>query len=118
MTRHNANRPQMILDVIAYAQSKRGAPPTVGEIGAAVGLSSPAAVHHHLQALVSAGRLRHSARRGYSIVPQEVTADAIELAWCLSVHGSRPPKVRPCKRHRLMAEWLAETVLPRARTLA
>lgn len=47
-----------ILEVIRKTVAKRGYPPTVREIGEAVGLSSPSTVHSHLSALVEAGLLR------------------------------------------------------------
>ena len=119
MTRHRSDRPDMILRFIARYTDENERPPSVREIGAAVGLSSTAAVTYRLDQLVKQGLLRHAPFRGYNLPPEhDVTADALELAWCLSVHGSKPPKVRPCKRHRVMAEWLVEIVLPRARDLA
>lgn len=120
MTRKRADRADMIVRAIDRHTSRFGYAPSVREIMREVGLSSPAAVHHHLTALRKAGRLLDSegqARAWVVAKRPDVDADAIELAWCLSVHGSRPPKVRPCKRHRVMAEWLTEIVLPRAREL-
>ena len=51
-------RQQQILDYIFTTVSNRGYPPSVREIGAAVGLSSPSTVHSHLNALVEAGYIR------------------------------------------------------------
>jgi len=51
-------RQQEILDFITSTVSDRGYPPSVREIGDAVGLSSPSTVHSHLSALVKAGMLR------------------------------------------------------------
>jgi repressor LexA len=47
-----------ILQVIEDAVREQGYPPTVREIGAAVGLSSPASVQGHLSALESMGYVR------------------------------------------------------------
>lgn len=52
------NRQREILDLITAAVSERGYPPTVREIGDAVGLSSPSSVHSHLSTLASEGFIR------------------------------------------------------------
>jgi repressor LexA len=51
-------RQQQILDLIRSTVDSRGYPPSVREIGEAIGLSSPSTVHSHLSALVRAGHLR------------------------------------------------------------
>jgi repressor LexA len=51
-------RQRQILDLILRTVGDRGYPPSVREIGEAVGLSSPSTVHSHLSALVKAGYLR------------------------------------------------------------
>jgi repressor LexA len=53
-----STRQQQILDLIFDTVADRGYPPSVREIGDAVGLSSPSTVHSHLSALVKAGYLR------------------------------------------------------------
>ena len=50
-------RRRRVLDFIASAIEDQGYPPTVREIGAAVGLSSSSSVHFHLRALEEAGYL-------------------------------------------------------------
>ena len=50
-------RQQGILDYIDTANRERGYPPSVREIGEAVGLSSPSTVHSHLNSLQKAGYL-------------------------------------------------------------
>ncbi len=52
------NRQREILDLISATVSDRGYPPTVREIGDAVGLSSPSSVHSHLSTLASEGFIR------------------------------------------------------------
>ena len=52
------NRQREILDLITTTVSNRGYPPTVREIGDAVGLSSPSSVHSHLSTLASEGFIR------------------------------------------------------------
>jgi len=51
-------RQQRILDYIKRTVRERGYPPTVREIGEAVGLASPSTVHAHLANLERAGLLR------------------------------------------------------------
>ena len=46
---------QEILDYIIAFQTEHGYPPSVREIGAAVGLKSPSTVHFHLKGLEAAG---------------------------------------------------------------
>ena len=51
-------RQREILDVIVAQQRERGFPPSVREIGEAVGLKSPATVKSHLDNLRDAGYLK------------------------------------------------------------
>ena len=53
-----SDRQRQILDLIHETVQGRGYPPSVREIGEAVGLSSPSTVHSHLSALVKGGYLR------------------------------------------------------------
>lgn len=52
------DRQRQILEFIRERVASRGYPPTVREIGKAVGLRSPASVHNHLGALERAGLVR------------------------------------------------------------
>ncbi|MFP5225117.1 MAG: transcriptional repressor LexA [Actinomycetota bacterium] len=67
------SRQQAILDFILQTHRDRGYPPTVREIGDAVGLSSPSSVHAQIRTLVERGYLRKDADRPRAIV---VTAEA------------------------------------------
>ncbi|GBD85128.1 lexA repressor [bacterium BMS3Abin02] len=51
-------RQREILDLIRTTVADRGYPPSVREIGDALGLRSPSTVHSHLSSLVRAGYLR------------------------------------------------------------
>jgi repressor LexA len=51
-------RQQQVLDYIRETVAARGYPPSVREIGEAVGLSSPSTVHSHLSSLAKAGLIR------------------------------------------------------------
>jgi repressor LexA len=92
MTRHDADRKLKILNHIAGTIRARGFPPSVREIGRAVGLNSTSAVHHHLQILEKDGYLERGAAQSRAIrltptaalslglsselVPQSTAADA------------------------------------------
>lgn len=56
-------RQRLILQVIEDAVRDQGYPPTVREIGAAVGLCSPASVQSHLASLESQGYIRRGASK-------------------------------------------------------
>lgn len=51
-------RQQQVLEYIKQTVSERGYPPSVREIGEAVGLSSPSSVHAQLNSLVEAGMIK------------------------------------------------------------
>ena len=57
-------RQRAILDVIQASVDERGYPPSVREIGDAVGLSSPSSVHAQLESLEARGYLRRDAAKG------------------------------------------------------
>lgn len=65
-------RQRQVLDYILETVSGRGYPPSVREIGEAVGLSSPSTVHSHLNGLVKAGYIRRDPSKPRAI---EVIAD-------------------------------------------
>ena len=57
-TTNLTERQQGILDFIDQQNRERGYPPSVREIGKAVGLTSPSTVHSHLNTLQKLGYLR------------------------------------------------------------
>lgn len=71
-------RQRMILEVIESAVRRQGYPPTVREIGAAVGLCSPASVQGHLSALEAMGYIRRgtSKRRALEVIRPSAGAAA------------------------------------------
>jgi repressor LexA len=73
MTMELHERQQRILQVIEDAVREQGYPPTVREIGAAVGLCSPASVQGHLSALEAMGYIRRGSakRRALEVVRRE-----------------------------------------------
>jgi repressor LexA len=66
-TRPLTERQQRILEVIRDAVDTRGYPPSVREIGEAVGLSSPSSVHSQLNTLERGGYLRRDPTRPRAI---------------------------------------------------
>ena len=76
-------RQKKILQVIRKAVERRGYPPSLREIGDAVGLTSPSSVAHQLAALERKGYLRKDPNRPRAIeviAPPEVgSADAVEV---------------------------------------
>ena len=73
-------RQQQVLDYIRDTVNERGYPPSVREIGDAVGLSSPSTVHSHLNSLVEAGAIRKdpSKPRAIVVVDQDELAPAVD----------------------------------------
>jgi repressor LexA len=71
-------RQQQVLEFIRQTVAERGYPPSVREIGEAVGLSSPSTVHSHLSALVTAGAIKRDPTkpRAIMIVGEEATTAA------------------------------------------
>jgi repressor LexA len=58
MAEELTDRQRAILEFIVEQQTTRGYPPSVREIGVAVGLTSPSTVHSHLETLQRRGFLR------------------------------------------------------------
>jgi repressor LexA len=85
-----SERQQQVLDYIKKTVAERGYPPSVREIGEALGLSSPSTVHSHLSGLVAAGALHRDPSKPRAIV---VVGDASgDVAADAPV--SRPGRVR------------------------
>jgi repressor LexA len=78
-------RQQQVLDYIVAEINRKGYPPSVREIGEAVGLSSSSTVHSHLAALERKGFVRRDPTKPRAL---EVT----EL--CLSTRGINPERIR------------------------
>ena len=86
-------RQRQVLEFIDAEIRERGYPPSVREIGEAVGLSSPSTVHAHLAALQDKGYLRRDPTkpRAIEISLEPSTGAAIER---------RPVAPRPAPRRR------------------
>jgi repressor LexA len=73
-------RQRQVLDFIDVEVRRRGYPPSVREIGEAVGLSSPSTVHAHLAALQDKGYLKRdpSKPRAIEVALEPTTGAAVE----------------------------------------
>lgn len=63
-----SERQQQVLEYIRQTVADRGYPPSVREIGDAIGLSSPSTVHSHLSALVKAGAIKRDPTKPRAIM--------------------------------------------------
>jgi repressor LexA len=72
-------RQQQVLDYIRETVHDRGYPPSVREIGEAVGLSSPSTVHSHLSGLVEAGAIVRDPTKPRAIMIVEDTPVTSDL---------------------------------------
>lgn len=72
-------RQQQVLDYIRDIVAERGYPPSVREIGEAVGLSSPSSVHAQLNSLVQAGMIKKDPSKPRAIVIIEEPATVTEI---------------------------------------
>jgi repressor LexA len=73
-------RQRQVLDFVDAEVRQRGYPPSVREIGEAVGLSSPSTVHAHLAALQDKGYLRRDPTkpRAIEVSREPITGAAVE----------------------------------------
>lgn len=77
-----SGRQQAILDYIIQEIDRKGYPPTVREIGAQMGLTSPASVHAHLLALEKKGYIRRDSSKQRALevlVPKEDAPSSLPL---------------------------------------
>lgn len=72
-------RQREVLEFIRATVADRGYPPSVREIGEAVGLSSPSTVHSHLSSLVKAGAIRRDPTKPRAIEVLEVAPHTPDL---------------------------------------
>ena len=111
-------RQRKVLEVIRSAVERRGYPPSVREIGEAVGLTSSSSVHHQLATLQKKGFLRRDPNRPRAV---EVFAPHVEDEG--AVNDARPapayvPVVgRIAAGGPVLAEQAVEDVFPLPREL-
>lgn len=105
-----SGRQQQVLDLIKATVSQRGYPPSVREIGEALGLSSPSTVHSHLSALVAAGLLRRDPSKPRAIEVLDVKPTAVppggdrvrQVPWVGRIAAGTP----------ILAEEAIEDIIP------
>jgi repressor LexA len=118
-------RQQRILAVIRDSVERRGYPPSVREIGEAVGLASPSSVAHQLSALQKKGYLRRDPNRPRAVDVRQ--SDAMDAATAVvedaDVRAARPapafvPVVgRIAAGGPILAEQAIEDVFPLPREI-
>lgn len=106
-------RQRMVLDVIRQSVESRGYPPSVREIGEAVGLNSPSSVAHQLKVLESRGYIRRDPNRPRAmevIAPAShgAATDHIDQAGAVMV----PLVGRIAAGGPILAEQAVEAVFP------
>ena len=79
---------QKIYDYIVQAIQDQGYPPSVREIGEAVGLKSPSTVHFHLKHLEELGVIGKQAGKGRALTLTEVSRES-------QASESQPPESQP-----------------------
>ncbi|NYD24394.1 repressor LexA [Kineococcus aurantiacus] len=115
------NRQRRVLEAIRECVEQRGYPPSMREIGQAVGLTSPSSVAHQVKTLEKLGFLRKDPRRPRTL---EVVAPAQQSGWGViaGVDGT-PRDGRPAATYvplvgriaaggPILAEELVEEVFP------
>ena len=80
MARKITKRQQQIYDFIRSYQKEKGYPPSVREMAAAVGLSSPSTVHAHLNALEDHGLIKRDATKPRALEVFNTDGSSIKLA--------------------------------------
>lgn len=73
-------RQRLILEMIRDSTESRGYPPTIREMGEAVGLASPSSVTHQLKQLEAKGFLRRDPKRPRALVVHLPDADGVPTA--------------------------------------
>ncbi|WP_106826198.1 transcriptional repressor LexA [Mycobacterium avium] len=116
-------RPRTILNVIRASVTSRGYPPSIREIGDAVGLTSTSSVAHQLRTLERKGYLRRDPNRPRAVdvrgVDDDVAAPATEVAGsdALPEPTFVPVLGRIAAGGPILAEEAVEDVFPLPREL-
>ncbi|MGI9197070.1 MAG: transcriptional repressor LexA [Candidatus Nanopelagicales bacterium] len=112
-------RQRDILDVIRRTVDERGYPPSVREIGEAVGLTSPSSVAHQLGVLEKKGMLRRDPHRPRALVVSDPDAGAAPVEVDATGSGDARPDAayvpvlgRIAAGGPILAEEAVETVFP------
>lgn len=87
---------QKIYDYIASCIHEQGYPPSVREIGEAVGLRSPSTVHFHLKHLEEAGMIAKGAGKGRAITLTETAVPENQIPIVGNVAAGSPILAQEC----------------------
>lgn len=82
---------QRIYDYIARQVAQQGYPPSVREIGEAVGLKSPSTVHFHLKHMEELGYIVKSDRKGRAIALSDPEGGTVSAGADAAVEEITPP---------------------------
>jgi repressor LexA len=117
-------RQRDILAVIRSAVEERGYPPSVREIGEAVGLTSPSSVAHQLGVLEKKGLLRRDANRPRALVVADETSSIVDAGADITGIGDATPAAAYvpvlgliAAGGPILAEEAVETVFPLPREI-
>ena len=112
-------RQRIVLDMIRTAVETRGYPPSMREIGEAVGLTSPSSVAYQLNALEKKGYLRRDARlpRAMEIVEPSEVHDITGIGDSMPEATYVPVIGRIAAGGPILAEQSIEEVFPLPRSL-
>lgn len=113
-------RQRGVLQVIRQSVETRGYPPSVREIGDAVGLHSPSSVAHQLKALEAKGYLRrdpHRPRAMEVLDPETVDLDPTDIGDTRPTAVMVPVVGQIAAGGPILAEQAVETVFPLPREL-
>jgi len=116
-------RQRDILAVIRSTVEERGYPPSVREIGEAVGLTSPSSVAHQLGVLEKKGLLRRDANRPRALVvaddtaSTEASADVTGIGDAMPAAAYVPVLGRIAAGGPILAEEAVETIFPLPREI-
>lgn len=117
-------RQRDILAVIRSTVEERGYPPSVREIGEAVGLTSPSSVAHQLGVLEKKGLLRRDANRPRALVVADESIGTVDTGADVTGIGDATPAAayvpvlgRIAAGGPILAEEAVETVFPLPREI-
>src|SRR5437016_13807731 len=104
LTDQLTDRQHKILDYIRYVTKVRNYPPSVREIGEAVGLSSSSTVHNHLNQLERRGLIRRDTSKSRTVqlvenIPGEHTHHTANTGPVLRHVADGPPTLAEANSH-------------------
>jgi len=112
-------RQRIVLDMIRTAIETRGYPPSMREIGDAVGLTSPSSVAHQLAALEKKGYIRRDPRlpRAMEVVDPSEAHDLTDIGDSMPEASYVPVIGRIAAGGPILAEQAIEEVFPLPKSL-